>query len=944
MNPVPVAGEAGLRVVHLNPWSIVNKFHDVRSFITESSFGIVAISETWLGSEVRSGHYQICGYTLYRKDRSGRGGGVAFYVSDSLGSHLLPTEDPGNGIDQLWIRFKINKLSFTVGVVYKPPNVAYHELRCLYDIFADVIQSSDVCLCLGDFNVDFSSRNLPSYKFLSDLLASFGFIQLINTPTRVSRESESVLDLIITNRADLVKVSGVVPCDPIVSDHLAVYCALDCAVPRNSDVCFEYRDFNNIDVESFKRCLLDADWHELYRAGDVDVKVDLFNSFLIDVFDFFCPVKKVTRVNRKPPWLTYNLKKMINLRNKAFRKYLRDKTTANKCYYLELKKIVSDAIKSEKKACFTFHIGERNGPDKTRQFWKKVRAEKIFHQSRISIPDNLCDANVINTHLLTNVPEMNVDREYINSWLSNNLKGNVLQFRLVDEVDILPYLCGLNGNSVGADDISPKMLKLCLPYILQPIVNIVNFSLETGQFPSLWKMSLVTPLPKKEDPTLNDLRPISILPTLSKVLERIVRVQLTEFIEQNNLLPDYQSGFRAGFSCTTALLKITDDINRAFDGGGICPSVLLDMTKAFDSLNIDLLISKLRFYNLDCNGWFTSYLNHRQQAVRLRKPSGVEISEFRAVESGVPQGSILGPVLFILFTSDLTKVIKQCCYHMYADDLQIYGAGQANEMQQTVNKINLDLENILNWANQNSLCINPSKTQAILFSRTDLGTCRRCDIVLGGIRIEWKDEVKNLGLIMDNRLTFNSHVNKVCQTSFLRLKIIYEYKKYLPVFAKKMLTSSIVLSVPSYLDCVYGPYLTEFNKYRIQKIQNNCVRYIMCLTRRDHISHHVVDIFQLNMSQRRFLHISSIIHNIVQTETPGYLFKCIKFRGDLHHINIRHKDTLDIPKHKLEIFKCSFSYLVAYVYNLIPVSLKRRFCSTFKTSVRQYIRECNWRL
>ena len=219
------------------------------------------------------------------------------------------------------------------------------------------------------------------------------------------------------------------------------------------------------------------------------------------------------------------------------------------------------------------------------------------------------------------------------------------------------------------------------------------------------------------------------------------------------------------------------------------------MTKAFDSLNIDLLLAKLKYLNIATNNWFKSYLLDRRQAVRLQCDGGMITSNWTSVQSGVPQGSILGPLLFTIFTSDFDNILQQCSYHMYADDLQIYLDIPLKDTKMGISALSEDLNRISNWATKNSLMINPKKTQAIMFSRTDLNT-DNLDIRINGTTIEWKDEVKNLGLFMDKKLTFNKHVNSILQRSYLRLKSLFEFKNILPKPSKRVLTESCVLSIP----------------------------------------------------------------------------------------------------------------------------------------------------
>ena len=337
------------------------------------------------------------------------------------------------------------------------------------------------------------------------------------------------------------------------------------------------------------------------------------------------------------------------------------------------------------------------------------------------MPDILKNPGAINKNFITNIPKTSISQESLCNFNNNSFQSEPFNFKLVTQSDVLLSLKKIKSNATGIDNISAKMLKMCVPYCLSPLVNIINFSLEMGVVPDLWKRALITPIPKKTNPTINDLRPISILPASSKILEKLVKIQIVEYLEENNILPKFQSGFRQGYSCSTALLKITSDITKIIDQGGCCPTVLIDMSKAFDSININLLPAKLKFYNIEYNNFFKSYLTGRNQAVRLRDNLGnILMSDFQPVEMGVPQGSILGPLLFSVFTADVISVVENSSYHMYADDVQIYLPSSGVDLVRTVDKINHDLKNLSQWAEQNSLLINPQKRRQFYFLKNVL--------------------------------------------------------------------------------------------------------------------------------------------------------------------------------------------------------------------------------
>ena len=286
-----------------------NKLNDLRNFINSSNYSLIALSETWLNPDMTDDFLKVEDYTFLRCDRTGRGGGVGLYILEKLKPKKLDVIDFNNGIDQLWVRFKCKKLSVVVGVVYRPPSVPCNALLCLYEILPEIVSSCDVCICTGDFNINFICKTATEHKMFTDLLSSFNLAQLITVPTRLTNDSESIIDLININRVDLVLKCGVISCSPIVTDHEAVFCSIDCSVPSTNVKYKEFRNLSVVDPCRFEEDLRAVDWHAVYNDNDINSKVSTFNHMLIDTFDKHCPIQKIKAGKPKPPWLTYTLKK-----------------------------------------------------------------------------------------------------------------------------------------------------------------------------------------------------------------------------------------------------------------------------------------------------------------------------------------------------------------------------------------------------------------------------------------------------------------------------------------------------------------------------------------------------------------------------------------------------------------------------------------------------------
>jgi hypothetical protein len=288
-------------------------------------------------------------------------------------------------------------------------------------------------------------------------------------------------------------------------------------------------------------------------------------------------------------------------------------------------------------------------------------------------------------------------------------EGESFAFTDSSQFGVLDAIEGISSDACGFDGISIKFLKLIIEYVIDPLTHLVNFSLSSGSFSKYWKKSVLTPIPKKSEVrSLDDLRPISILPCVSKIVERVVHNQLTRYLCSEDLLDNFQSGFRRNHSTTTALLKVSNDLREAINIGNVSFLLLLDFSKAFDKINHKRLIKKLRTFNLSESvvSWFVSYLEGRSQCVEV----GGVFSRWLSVSSGVPQGSILGPLLFSLYINDISVNLRYCRHHLFADDCQIYFSFRPGDVEVGMRSINEDLVAVQRWARTNGLCLNASKT------------------------------------------------------------------------------------------------------------------------------------------------------------------------------------------------------------------------------------------
>lgn len=379
-----------------------------------------------------------------------------------------------------------------------------------------------------------------------------------------------------------------------------------------------------------------------------------------------------------------------------------------------------------------------------------------------------------------------------------------------------------------------------LQSILPILLDLVNCSLIYGEFPTLWKKSCILPIPKvSQQSTPSDYRPISFLYSLSKSLERIVHQQLSCYMEKHNLFDKYQAGFRQGHNTQTALLCMTNNIRRAIDRRLITIDVFFYFSKAFDRVDHGLLLTKLA--RLGCSisvlQWFQSYLTDRSQAIL--GSNNTSSSSFGQVLSGVPQGSILGPLFFLIFVLDLLDCLRNCMYVTFADDLQIYFHCPLQELNDGLACVHSDIAAVTNWVCLNGLLLNANKTKVIL-----IGTARyinRIDfamlnpLIVDGTSIAFVNSARALGVTLNSTLTWNDHVLVVWKQIF---KILFQLKHSSHMLSQTLLTKLISNLVIPLLDyaCVVYIDVTKEQNLSLQRALNACIRFIYSARRDDHIS------------------------------------------------------------------------------------------------------------
>lgn len=332
---------------------------------------------------------------------------------------------------------------------------------------------------------------------------------------------------------------------------------------------------------------------------------------------------------------------------------------------------------------------------------------------------------------------------------------------------------------------------------------------------------------------------------------------------------------------------------------------------------------------------FKCFFDGRKQYVKLKN----EVSNELIITAGVPQGSIVSPLLYAVYSSFLPNVIKKCKSHYYADDTQVYFSFKREDVASGCEAINSDLQNLQSVSLQHSLYLNPKKCCTMIFGKkSDVESVKDLiEIKIDDSVLPINDNVKNLGVSFDGALRFDRHVSQCVRRAYVRLKFLYSYRHELSTNLKILLCDSLVLSIFSHGDVVYGNCLTAIQKKRIQKVQNSCLRLIYGIRKRKRMSHKLMEAKSLNMESRRRLHEACFYHKILFYKSPQYLYKKIVFRSHVHNVNIRFRGTITPPLHKSSMFERCFTFNAARLYNSLPDPFRTLTPVTFKNNIRKYL-------
>ncbi|KAK6171783.1 hypothetical protein SNE40_018213 [Patella caerulea] len=676
-NPGPfnALSTCNISIVHNNVCSLLPKLDIIEAEFSDHD--IICITESHLDNTIKDSEILLPGYrSPIRLDRNRHGGGVVVYIKNNL--HFQIRHDLINpNIELIFIDLFTDYTKFLLGVLYRPPNTRVAFWDILYDTLSNALDSDSFFILTGDFNINILSNSSNCAKF-EKLLQRLNLENLIKEPTNFTTLPGSCIDLFITNRKSLISETHVNA--PICSTHSPIILSLNIKTYKQLTYKRTVRNYKLADYEGLNNELMTVDWSQnVFKNDDINKIYESFLDVLNKTLIQYIPTKVVTIRPNDKPFMNNAIRIKIRNRNRAHK---RAKKTNSPNHWLLFRKVRNEVITLIREAKSNFkdkleqQINIKNLPPN--KWWKIAKTITNFDHKNVTTSPLLFEncvythpldkANILNTYFasiskLNNVPDL----PYFAARSNNELPNFI-----VSEHEVKDQLLILNcSKPSGPDNISPAVLKNITPSITSPLTKFFNLSLELQLLPDIWKTShIIAAYKGKGDPHSPDnYRPISLTCSLCKILEKILFKNLYNFIKENNLLYKYQSGFQPNDSTVNQLLEIYDVIISNLDKGKQIRFIFCDVSKAFDKVWHIGLLAKLKQYGINktlCK-WIEHYLSNRKQCVVLE---GFK-SSYLHTDSGVPQGSVLGPFLFLIYLNDISDNITNNI-RLFADDTSLF--------------------------------------------------------------------------------------------------------------------------------------------------------------------------------------------------------------------------------------------------------------------------------
>ena len=915
-----------LSFVHYNVQSILSKLEILHAELID--FDVLAFSETWLNASTETDDLLLESYsTPVRKDRIGDShGGLILYIKNGI--YFKRRDDLEiRGIESLWIEISNNRKHVLFGLFYRPPNSNRDYFSNIEDSIALALDTgiTDIIIT-GDFN--YNLLNPVSSRKIDSLCTEFSLFQSINQSTHFTENSSSLIDILMVSNKDYLILSGVG--DPFLNQQIRYHCPIygifKVSKPKNKSFQRHIWDYAKGNYNLLRNNALLVDWNFLYDP-DIDIYSDKINNAILSIANEAIPNRSITINRSDPPWITSCIKRHIRRRKRAYRKA---KTTGYDSDWIKFKKLrnnVVSLIRNSKRSFYDKIAEKLRSENLSNKSWWSTLKTFISPNVKSAVPslqfndviysDDQDKANILNSYFQSQT--ILDDKDAILPILPSSVLVSQLQSIILTPLEVESILKTLPiGKASGPDGMSNRILCELAYELSTPLCSLFNESLHTGRLPTSYKEANVCPVPKKGDlSNVSNFRPISLLNSISKVFERLVFKHLYNHLHENNLLSSLQSGFIPGDSTVNQLTFLYNTFCQALDAGKEVRAVFCDISKAFDRVWHTGLLAKLRAAGVtgEVLAWFSNYLSNRKQRVIL--PGAV--SDWTYIKAGVPQGSILGPLLFLIYINDIVHDIGSNI-RLFADDTSLFIIVD-NPLIAATN-LNTDLEKISRWAATWLVSFNPSKTESLLLSRK-LNSDQHPPIFMQNHQISEVSTHKHLGLLFSNDCTWHNHINYIQDKAWFRVNIMRKLKFKLDRKSLEIIYTAFIRPLLEYGDVIWNNCTLQ-DKYELDKIQNEAARIATGTTKLVSLNSLHKEVGWESLEERRQKHKLTLFYKMIHQLTPLYLSSLIpQSVSNISRYNLRNSSDLQTINTRTNLYYRSFLPSTIREWNNLPPEAKQ---------------------
>jgi len=930
----------GLKICNLNIRSMVNKMDQLRLLVKPQYVDIFTICETWLDPGITDEEISIDGYTVIRNDRNRHGGGVAIYIRENIPFEIINNKDNIYDIEILPVIINLeNSPKFVLSCIYRPPSASQEYFNKLIDCLESLQTINGELIIIGDLNIHYEfDENLSSNgaHYIEKLL---GCKQLINKSTRITNNTETLIDHIYTSFPERHSKSGVI--ETTISDHFMIYTVINFKSPRLPNRMITMRDYKRFNTNNF----ID-DMSQSMESILPDILVlstenawHLWLDNLTQICNKHAPIKSFRLKNRNTPWISKEIIKLMYERDHLHKKAKKQNNDILWNNYRISRNNVTTQLRLAERKYYEEEINKNKG--KT-TMWKTLNTAMGRRKHKPNLPHDIIPEKLnkyysqVGAKLAAKFTENGDSPDYISQ------QSTLFKFKDIDPRVVVKLLQKLPDKSkLDIFSMDTKLLRLVAEQIAPGLTHIFSRSLKLGTVLPEWKQSRITPVYKGKGDIneFSSYRPISVLPHIVKIIEKLVHDQLLEYLLDNKILSSDQSAYLKHHSTQTSLHKVIDDVLESMNNKETTHLCCFDLSKCFDTINHNILLKKLSKYGIIHVEltWFTSYLDSRTHCVTCNGT----ISSLIENLFGVPQGSNLGPLLFLLFSNDIPKCLNFSSCNLYADDTIIYKSGK--NVDTTANSLQQDVNSLIKWFENNKLTLNIDKSCTInMGTRQKLKAAKNANtsISINNTELKMVDKLKYLGVTIDNTLSWEQHIDNLCTKISPKVELLRRIKYKLGKSQLIDIYNSIVQPHIDYCITVWG-YAADVHLNKIQRIQNRAARIIT--NNYDWSVRGLFLVKQLgwyNIKERRdyFMALQSFKAN--SNLLPEYICKKFTPITEIHNVHTRSSTSghLIIPKPNCEIFKQSLNFNGPRMWNSMTKDIRdSTTVQTFKSRYKKQV-------